>query len=554
MSQRSNQPVPPVPKRPLPQVPQQSASFSNASASAVNNLQKVVGNQATMSQRSNQPVPPVPKRPLPQVPQQSASFSNASASAVNNLQKVVGNQATSKIVSSQLATNPRQKGNSKVKELGPNAKVMAALEVFATKVDPDTVAVGANIFAMANTPKVDNKELGHGVKGSGSATSSVQTGAWASASAQELANAYVTLIEAKVITGGSLKLEGELKRQFGDYEGAIRGKLEAFTGAVAQAKGHAKLQKNNKGRITGFDVGGETNAFAGVKSEQKMEVQFGAETLGASANLSSTQMIGANATASGVIALSKNDIAVNGEVSAFAGLKAEGTVGGGVKLFGRDMLTGSVTGTASLGVGVEGHGRFQLRRGVLALALHGHAALGVGHGVGVDTALDFKPLAVWVYRKIDEQYWALNPERATAVLNSFYLKYVLKEKLREYAKAKQEAIRADKADNYVKLERVQQLIGNVLPVQKVEKHPNAATIDNTIKKAIEECFLATQGAKVVATVKNGNVVKIEGLITPAEIRATSHARSMELNKRGITQGLDDIASSSNINVGSTTGG
>ncbi|WP_298336187.1 hypothetical protein [Ferrimicrobium sp.] len=474
---------------------------------------------------------------------------------VKDLQKTVGNRATSQLVGSQKTTGSQldpnktvQKGKSKIADLGSNGKVIAALEVFATKADPGTVAAGANMFAMVSK-KVDDKDLGKGVTGSGSATGSVQAGAWASASAQQLANAYVVLVEAKVIAGGSLQLEGELKRKFGNVEGAIRGNLHMFAGAVAQAKGHAKVEKNDKGNITGLDVGGEASAFAGAKAEQNVEAEFGTDTLSATLNANSKQMMGASAAASGTFALAKNNIAINGEVSAFAGMKAEGSVGGGLKLFGRDALKGSATGKASLGVGTEGHGRFELRRGVLTLALHGHAALGVGGGAGADAAVDFKPIAVWIYRQIDKQYWKANPTKASKVLNSpDSVKPQLAMKLAEYAKAKEEAIRADKADNYVKIEKVQQIVGNLLPRKQVKGHPNAAKIDAMIKEAIESSFLAAPGEKVEATVTDGKIEEIKGLRSPSEIGATSRARSMELAKKGTTLALDDIAPSSNIRV------
>ncbi|WP_298207577.1 hypothetical protein [Ferrimicrobium sp.] len=157
-------------------------------------------------------------------------------------------------------------------------RVMAALEVFATK-KPGTVTVAANSFAKAGVSAKD-KDLGKGVVGSGSASATAQAGGWATASAMNLEHAYAILVEANVIVGTTLHLEGELKRKFGKYEAAIKANVNGFVGATANAKGHARIDKGGNGSLPGIDIGGEVSAFAGAKGAQQLEASFTRGDLG----------------------------------------------------------------------------------------------------------------------------------------------------------------------------------------------------------------------------------------------------------------------------------
>jgi hypothetical protein len=478
----------------------------------------------------------------------SKSAPSGAAKTVTNLQKTAGNQAVAK----QLAQSAAAKSSStatkkdtvglglakvgKSKNPDDDPRVMAALEVFATK-KPGTVTVAANTFAKAGVSAKD-KNLGKGVVGSGSASATAQAGGWATASALNLEHAYAVLVEANVIVGGSLQLDGELKRQFGKYEAAIKANVNGFVGATANAKGHARIDKGGNGSLPGIDIGGEASAFAGAKGQQQVEASFTRGDVGVAASAELKEMAGVQASADGVFALSKNNIALGGEFSAFAGAKVTGTAKGALKLYGREALSQALSGTVSVGHGAEGGGRFQLRRGVLYLKLHGHVAHHAGVGVGADTAVDFKPIAVWIYRQIDKQYWKANQGEANKILdNPESVRQKLTDKLTEYAKAKQEAILAEKADNFVKLEKVQQIVGNVLPRKQVKGHKNAAVIDTMIKEVIELAFDLLGEKKVQATVKDGKVEKIDNLPDLLKIKRNgplSHA----LAKKGVEQGIN----------------
>jgi len=498
---------------------------------------------------SKQKVPAQTKKQTSGAPMKNTPSS--AAKTATNLQKTLGNRVASKQLAPSTPAQPNVTATKNKKDTASaglsavgksknpdgDPRVMAALEVFATKAERGTVTAAANMFAKAGVA-VKDKDLGKGFVASGGASSTAQATGWATASALNLKDAYVVLAEANIIVGGSVKLEGELKRKFGKYEGTIKANANAFVGATGRAKGHARIDKFGKGKIPGLDVGGEIAGFAGAKGQTQVETSLTRGDVGIASSGELKGMAGVHASADGVIALSKNNIALGGEFSAFAGAKATGTARGTFKLFGREALSTAVSGTVSAGYGAEGGGRFQIRRGVLHLKLHGHVAHHGGVGVGGESALDFKPIAVWVWRQVDKQYWKMHQKEANDILNNpDSVRQKLTDQLTAYAKAKQDAMLAEKADNFVKPEKVQQIVGSVLPRKQVKGHPNAAAVDAMIKEVVELSLDVLGQKQIVATVKDGKVEKIENLPDLLKMKRNGPL-SPTLAKKGVDQGIN----------------
>lgn len=398
--------------------------------------------------------------------------------------------------------------------------VSRALDAFA-RADNGVVEAAASAYIMRTDKVEDKKLLGgqgseNGLYGSGKHESGAQASIYGRAEVVELADQYAILVSAGIIVGASLKLEGELKAKYGKFEAKIGGKLGLFAGALAKASG--RLQVGSEGIV----AQGKAEAFAGAKGNASAAVEFSFGELGVEAEGEVEGQAGAWAEAEGELSLSKEGIAVAGEAKAFAGVEGTVTGTGKAKLYGRDAFTvkGSVTG--SLGAGGEVGGGFRIRGGKIQINVKAKGAVGFGGGGDVDLQADLKPMAVWTWRQYDKAKWGFfKKDEAKGLLdNPERFRQPLGAKLRKYTDDKVHALHAGKAENFVKIEKIQQYVGEVMPRKQVKGHANAATIDQVIKECIEGAIkTAPKCTSVTALVKDGKVEKLDNLPEGSDIAA-----------------------------------
>jgi hypothetical protein len=417
----------------------------------------------------------------------------------------------------------------------PNSPVSKALDAFA-RAEPGLIEAAASAYAM-RTDKVEKKQLvgdeNHGVTGSGSHESGVQASIYGRAEVVELGEQYALLVEAGIIVGGSLKLSGELEAKWGKLEAKIGASLHLFGGAYAKVSGRAQIGPN------GVGLEGKAGAFAGAKGSGKVEASFDVGSLGLGSELEAEGQAGAWAEAEGELTISKESIAVSGKVSAFAGV--EGTVSGSTtaRLYGREAFKIKAGLSGDAGVGGKAGGGFKIRGGKIEVNLEAMATLGIGGGGDIDLAFDAKPVAVWAWRQFDKAKWALRTDGKGNDLLDNPAQFVkpLETKIAKYSQEKLDALRAKRAENFVKIEKVQAYVGQVMPRKQVKGRTNAAQIDACIKQGIEDGLISTTKVSTIeASVTDGKVLKLENLPEPDDITAKSKVKS----KTG--KALDSIVS------------
>lgn len=416
---------------------------------------------------------------------------------------------------------PQQTPKPKAEEEGP---VSHALDAFA-RAEPGLIEAAASAYVM-RTDKVENKQLvgneSRGITASGTHESAVQATAYGRAEAVQLADQYVVLVQAGLIVGGSLKLGGELEAKYGKLTSKLGANLTLFGGAVAQVSGRAQIGSN------GLILEGSAKAFAGARGKGSVETSFDVGALGLGAELEAEGKAGAWGEAEGEISFSKDSIAVQGNVKAFAGVEGEVTGSGTARLYGREAfkVTGGVSG--QLGAGGELGGGFKIGRGKVELHVDAKGALGIGGGGDVDMTVDLKPIAVWAWRQADKAKWALRTDGKGQELLDHPSRFVdpLATKIAKYSQSKLDALHLAKAENFVKIEKLQAYVGEVMPRKQVKGRPNASAIDACIKQAIEQGLRTTTSvANITATVTDGKIIKLENLPEPDELAARFAVKS-----------------------------
>src|SRR3569623_730986 len=263
-------------------------------------------------------------------------------------------------------------------------RVSHALDAFA-RADATSAQAAASAYKM-RTDKVENKPLvgaeERGITASGTHESAVQAAIYGMAEVVELADAYAVLVQAGLIIGGSFKLGGELEAKYGKLTAKLGANLTLFGGVVAQVSGRAQVGKD------GVVLQGSASGFAGAKGKASVETTIDIGALGLGAEVEAEGKAGAWGEAEGEISFSKESIAVNGSVKAFAGVEGEVTGTGKARLYGRDAFTIKAGVTGQLGAGGEVGGGFSIKGGKIELHLDAKGAVGIGGGGDVDMALD----------------------------------------------------------------------------------------------------------------------------------------------------------------------
>lgn len=406
-------------------------------------------------------------------------------------------------------------------EEGP---VSHALDAFA-RAEPGLIEAAASAYLSRND-KVENKQLvgdeNGGITGSGSHESAMQATVYGRAEAVKLGEQYAVLVDAGLIVGGSLQLSGELEAKYGKLTAKLGANLTLFGGVVAQVSGRAQIGSD------GLVLEGSAKAFAGARGKATVEGSFDVGALGLGGEVEAEGKAGAWAEAEGELSFSKESIAVEGNVKAFAGVEGEVSGTGTARLYGREAfkVTGGVTG--QLGAGGEVGGGFKIRGGKVELHVNAKGAVGVGGGGDVDMTADLKPIAVWAWRQCDKAKWAFRTDgKGKEILdNPSQIVDPLAKKIAKYSQSKIDALHLNKAENFVKIEKLQAYVGEVMPRKQVKGRPNASAIDACIKEAIEQGLRTTTDVQnITAIVTDGKIMQLDNLPEADELAARFAVKS-----------------------------
>lgn len=434
----------------------------------------------------------------------------------------------------EFAKKPTQTNEDKTQQppLDQNPKpeekeeaVSRAIEALVTA-EPGLIEVAASAYVM-RTDKGEKKLLGapgseNGLTAKGEHQSAVQATAYGRAEAVKLGEQYALLVDAGIIVGGSVSLSGELEAKYGKLAAKLGGKVSLFGGFAAKASGRAQIGSN------GLVLEGKADAFVGAKGKASAEATFDVGALGVGVEGEAEGKAGAWAEAEGEISFSKESIAVQGNVSAFAGVEGSVSGTGKARLYGRDAFTvkGGVTG--QLGVGGEVGGGFKIKGGKIQLNVDAKGTLGIGGGGDVDITADLKPVAVWAWRQFDKVKWALRTDGKGDKLLDDPIQIVdpLATKIAKYSQEKLDGIHGKKAENFVKIEKLQAYVGEVCPRKQIKGRANAQQIDACIKEGIELGLGATlKGTNILATVTDGKITKLENVPEAEDLAARFSVKS-----------------------------
>lgn len=284
---------------------------------------------------------------------------------------------------------------------------------------------------------------------------------------------------------------------------------EAMAGADAKARGgvHAGA--------TGVGASGGASGMAGVKAKGDGNVSVELKDLagvGAELGVEGDAMAGAELDANGELAISKSHVALGGQVKAFAGAKATASAKASGKLYGRKALSAKSSWTIAAGAGENFVAKFSVRRGVVDFDFGGLTALEVGGGAKFLGSVDFKPLSVFVWRQATNGAWHArarasgSPRRKLADPST--IERPLRADLRKYRNFKRLQIDQGKADNYVKVEKVQAYIDTHLPRGLMKKHRQASTIDSLVQRVVEDELGVAPDLVADAEVRRGKVTDL----------------------------------------------
>ena len=219
---------------------------------------------------------------------------------------------------------------------------------------------------------------------------------------------------------------------------------------------------------------------------------------------------------------------MQGNVSAFTGVEGSVSGTGKARLYGRDAFTvkGGVTG--QLGVGGEVGGGFKIKGGKISLNVDAKGTLGIGGGGDVDLTADLKPVAVWAWRQFDKAKWALRLDGKgdDLLANPTQIVDPLTAKIAKYSQEKLDALHLKKAENFVKIEKLQAYVGEVIPRKQIKGRSNAQAIDACIKQAIEQGLCSTMKVTdITATVTDGKLEKLDNVPEAEDLAARFAVKS-----------------------------
>lgn len=427
-------------------------------------------------------------------------------------------------------------------------KVRAALQAFA-KEDPKEVGkvIGtwykSKAYADSSDPDSDGGEMGGGA------------GAWGGARGGHvdlgtLGDAWEVLAEVGLVAGGQFSLSKNVEKQLGAVAVRAGAGIKAFAGVYVKAQAAGYVTKGNHWYEFGVYADASGRAFAGAEGKGHVEVEFDVGNFGLEGGVEGQALAGAEAEGEGHVAFNPRnlEIELSGKVGAFAGVKVSGKVKAKGKLYGRDAASFEATGEAAAGSGAGIGGGFTLRRGVLKLNLGTKAVLGVGGGVEGATTVDFKPIAVWVNRNMAQQGWQMSSQFSKDLALREYAspRSRLRRKLREYRDFKLKQLRMNRADNFVKREKVQAFIDDAIPRHDLKKAKKTDHDDAIRQLVLDELTPDERGARLHVVVQYGYVTELELLpkkTALAKLKGAGNDLYGNDNRGAAVTGMSDKASS-----------
>lgn len=325
-----------------------------------------------------------------------------------------------------------------------------------------------------------------------------------------LGQAYQALAEAGVIKGIKLDVGADVEQQLGPVVGKAKAALEVFTGVFGHARAAGFVERGNFFWDIAASGHLKASLFVGTAAEGEvgLSAAFGSTQVDAFAQ--GELMAGARVAGEGTIALSANRVVLDAEAVAFAGVKADGSVGGSTKLFGRTVFGVKATGSVGAGVGGDASFKFKAGGGKLTVAGSTFASLGLGLGGGGEGQADLNPLKVYVWRalsRMSDRAGMKDHINTGAVLTDSASP--LRAALLGYSERKWQLVRTGRADNYVKAEKVQAFIDEHINRTTLKEH-RISTYDRLIEELVESTLRGPDGAvKVKASVQHGKVMGLE---------------------------------------------
>jgi hypothetical protein len=351
--------------------------------------------------------------------------------------------------------NPPEDDGEQVGDTPPNPVIVACLETVA-KAGNGAVEAAAEAYVRAAKAKdFGSEQLGASIQGSGgveaktsgkaqvlgssgsrSKSKEVENGGEPEKETENLLTAIGLLIEAEVLSGARLTLEGEAHAKYGKLVGAnVITKLDTFAGVLAKSDAKVTLDL-----LQGLAVGGSVETQAGVPVALSGEFTLDVWKAYLKAEGNAEGFAGAQAKAEGTFKVGPGGVALSGKAEAFAGLKGSLTAGTEFGLKGLPIakLTGELTGY--LGAGAKAEGAFTLKDGKIAVKAELASVLGYGFGGKGDVEVDLGNLALGLFSVVKEEYMAIMsgevaPDEVPLV-DKFTLRPRLTEELRKLEKKK----------------------------------------------------------------------------------------------------------------------
>jgi len=320
-------------------------------------------------------------------------------------------------------------------------------------------------------------------------------------------HAYNALAEAGIIRGAKFALDKEAERKFGPVAVKAKGSLKAFAGVYAHARAGGLLDLGNDPAAA---ISLQAQAFAGIANSGEGSLEVGGKDVALAGEGAWTAMAGARAELSGKASISAHGVVLEAEAAAFAGAKVEGSAESSAKLFGRKVLKLKASGTLAAGAGAGASYKFKLRGGKFTFGGKAFASAGLGGGGGAELAGDLNPVVVAVWRAIEgwrDRMGMKDFIDTRAVLTDS--DSPLRAALLGYSERKWRLVRTARADNYVKVEKVQAFIDEHINRTVLKQH-RIAEYDQFIKELVESTLRSPDGAVTVrVSVRHGKLMGLE---------------------------------------------
>lgn len=268
------------------------------------------------------------------------------------------------------------------------------------------VMARVGVFGEAEASKAI-KRGGFSAKMDGAASGKIGAEVYGSASVEVrgVIDGMTVLAAVGVQVGAQGSIAGQIAAGYGPLEARLKGRLEGFAGAMANASGSFDI-----GLIRGINIAGTVQAKAGAEGTAAVEAGVKVGEVDLSAELSATGFAGGKALGMGKIGLSMAGVELGGKASAFAGL--ETAFKGKAALTHRGKAVASAKGAVVVQVGIGGTigGEFSFKNGKLVIEGEIAVALGIGGGIEFAATVDFKEIATAVVLIISDALKAKQAE------------------------------------------------------------------------------------------------------------------------------------------------